>query len=126
MPTRTRAALVAALALVTSVVLAGPASATTTPPGSVMDQQVETMSAGTALLVFAGIPLAVVALVWLLVSAPGWTRNGRPSDTDAWTGDAVVVGAVAPAAAISAGAADAAEAGGAAAGEATGGSSAAW
>lgn len=123
MPTRTRAALVAALALVASAVLAGTASATTTSPGSVMNQQVDNMSTGTALLIFAGIPLCVVALVWLLVSAPGWTRGGRPSDTDAWTGDAVVVGASAPAAALTA---DGAEAGEAAADEATGGSSAAW
>jgi hypothetical protein len=118
MPTRTRAALVAALALVTSAVLASPVSATTTSPGSVMDQQVQAMSPGTALLVFVGIPLTVVALVWLLVSAPGWTRSGRPDDTDAWTGDAVVVGAGASAPAIAADA-DAAD-------EPTGGTSAAW
>lgn len=103
MSTRTRAALVAATALVTSAVLAGPASAATTSPGSVMDQQVQTMSAGTALMVFLGIPLLVVALVWLLVSAPGWTRGGRPGDADAWTGDPVVVGAGAEPTAIESG-----------------------
>ncbi len=124
MPTRTRAALVTVLALASCAVLAGPASAATTTPGSVMDQQVNAMSPGTALLVFLGIPLLVVALVWLLVSAPGWTRDGRPSDSEAWTGEPVVVGASAPAASI-----EAAESGTEAAAEAegtTGGTSASW
>jgi hypothetical protein len=122
MPTRTRAALVTVLALVSCAVLAGPASAATTSPGSVMDQQVDVMTPGTALMIFLGIPLLVVALVWLLVSAPGWTRDGRPSDSEAWTGEPVVVGAAAPAASLEAGASDgAAEDDGA-----TGGTSAAW
>lgn len=96
MLTRTRAALAAALALVLCVLVAAPASATVTGPTSVIDQHPSVMTVGQALLVFAGIPLLVVALVWLLVSAPGWTRDGRPSDADAWTGDAVVVGGSTP------------------------------
>ena len=50
------------------------------------------LSPGTAVLIFAGIPLAVAALIWLLVSAPSWTRKGRTSDSEAFTGDALVVG----------------------------------
>ncbi|MFN8145954.1 MAG: hypothetical protein U0R76_00700 [Candidatus Nanopelagicales bacterium] len=127
MPTRTRAALVAALALVTCGVLAAPASATTSSPGSVMNQDPSVMSPGEALLVFVGIPAVVVALVWLLVSAPGWTRAGRPTDSEAWTGEPVVVGAGASAAAIAAeGGEAAAEVEDADAAGSTGGTSAAW
>jgi hypothetical protein len=59
-------------------------------PGSAHDT---VMTAGQAILVFAGIPLVVAALVYLLVSAPGWTRGGRAGATDAWTGDPLVLGA---------------------------------
>ena len=126
MPTRTRAALAAALALVTCGVLAAPASATTSSPGSVMNQDPSVMSPGEALLIFVGIPAVVVALVWLLVSAPGWTRDGRPTDSEAWTGEPVVVGAGASAAAISSDGGDAADAEDADAAGSTGGTSAAW
>jgi hypothetical protein len=51
------------------------------------------LSPGTAVLIFAGIPLAVAGLIWLLVSAPSWTRKGRTSDSAAFSGDALVVGA---------------------------------
>jgi hypothetical protein len=74
------------------------AAATTAPAlasdnNSVYDQQpTGLMSPGTAILVFAGIPLLVAALVWLLVSAPSWTRKARTSDAAAFSGDALVVG----------------------------------
>jgi hypothetical protein len=122
MSTRSRAALAALLALAASVVLAGPALAadgTTDPP--VMDQSPQVMSAGQAALVFVGIPLLVVGLVWLIVSAPGWTRSGRASDADAWAGDPLVIDASSsadPTPAI-AGADSAAD-------DATGGTSARW
>jgi hypothetical protein len=101
MSTPTRAAGVAGaavLALAAAVVLAVPAGAAT--GGRVSGQQPETMSTAALLLIVLGIPLLVAALVWLLVSAPGWTRDGRASDTDAWTGDPVVVGGTSGAAAL--------------------------
>ncbi len=65
---------------------AGPAAASTgtTAP--------ETMSVGEAVLVFAGIPLALAGLIWLLVAAPGWTRGGRADATSGWTGDPLMLG----------------------------------
>ena len=53
------------------------------------------MTFGQVLLVFGGIPLAVAALIYLLVAAPGWTRSGRVDGSDAWTGDPLVVGGAA-------------------------------
>jgi hypothetical protein len=50
------------------------------------------MTPGQAVLVFGGIPLLVAATIWLLVSAPSWTRKGRTSDAAAFAGDALVVG----------------------------------
>jgi len=50
------------------------------------------MSIGQVLLIFAGIPLLVVALVWLLVAAPGWTRAGRAGAPEGWAGDPVALG----------------------------------
>ena len=92
MTTRTRAALAVLLALGFSSLLVGPAFAadgTQDPP--VMDQSPAVMSTGQAVLVFLGIPLLVVGLVWLIVSAPGWTRSGRVTDADAWSGDPLVI-----------------------------------
>jgi hypothetical protein len=94
MSTRIRAAAAALLALTASVALAVPALAadgTTDPP--VMDQSPQVMSVGQAALVFVGIPLLVVGLVWLIVSAPGWTRSGRAHDAEAWAGDPLVIDA---------------------------------
>ena len=76
---------VATLALLT----ASPAFAT----DSVYDQHpTGLITPGEAVLIFAGIPLLVAALVWLLVSAPSWTRKARTSDAAAFSGDALVVG----------------------------------
>ena len=84
----TRAMIGAAGAAVFSVAMAAPAFAS----GSVTDQNPSgLMSPGTAVLIFAGIPLLTAALIWLLVSAPSWTRKGRTSDTEAFAGDALVV-----------------------------------
>ncbi len=122
MTTRLRAALAALLALAASVGIAGPAFATDAPTDpSVMDQSPTVMSTGQAVLVFVGIPLLVVGLVWLIVSAPGWTRSGRSSDADAWTGDPLVIDA--PSGAESASALTSAEG---AVDEASGGTSARW
>jgi hypothetical protein len=65
---------------------AGPASAASSALADA-----EPMSPGEAILIFGGIPLVVIALVYLLVSAPSWTRSGRSTSVDAWTGDPVVV-----------------------------------
>jgi uncharacterized protein involved in outer membrane biogenesis len=50
------------------------------------------MSTGTALAVFVGIPVAVAAVITLLVVAPGWTRDGRADSSDVWTGDPLQLG----------------------------------
>jgi hypothetical protein len=122
MTTRLRAALAALLALAASVGIAGPAFATDAPVDPpVMDQSPTVMSPGQAVLVFVGIPLLVVGLVWLIVSAPSWTRSGRSSDADAWTGDPLVIDA--PPGAESASALTSAEG---AVDESSGGTSARW
>jgi hypothetical protein len=113
---RTRTALTGGLTLLVLAVGVAPAWAADPMPGSANDTLMPT---GQALLVFLGIPLLVAAIIWLLVLAPGWTRGGRPSSADAWTGDALVVGsgegtAAAPALAPGASA------------EQTGGTSASW
>lgn len=124
MTTRTRAAVAALSALVTSVLLAAPASADSTD-GAVLDQQVQTMTTGEIILIFVGIPVAFALLVWIVVSAPSWTRGGRPDDTEAWTGEAVTVGS-GEATAIEAAEVPAAAAGAAEDAGATGGTSAGW
>ena len=106
--------------------IAGPAWADDADP-SVVGQEPETLSVAQAVLLFAGIPLAVALLVWLLVSAPGWTRGGRPGQADAWTGEPHVVGSAddrAPAAVVAGDGVTEIEAG--AAGDDTGGTSARW
>lgn len=90
---RTRSALIVGTAALVLAAGSGPAWADDPMPGSAHDT---VMSTGEALLVFAGIPLVVAALVYLLVSAPGWTRGGRADATDAWTGDPLVLGGEEP------------------------------
>ncbi|MBI1375913.1 MAG: hypothetical protein GC157_00295 [Frankiales bacterium] len=84
----TRALTVTGVAALVTLALAGPASAAdssnTASDGA--------MSAGQAVLVFGGIPLLVIALIYLLVSAPSWTRSGRTDSGDAWSGTPVVMG----------------------------------
>ena len=83
---------VTAVAGVTALLLAAgtaPAWAADPMPGSANDT---VMSTGQAILVFVGIPILVAAIIWLLVLAPGWTRGGRASSADAWTGDPLVIG----------------------------------
>lgn len=41
----------------------------------------------SALLIYAGIPLAVFCLVFLLVFAPSWTRSGRVGNGTTWGSD---------------------------------------
>lgn len=57
------------------------------------DMPGDPMSVGQAFVLFVLIPLSVMAIVWLLVAAPGWTRGGRASSTDAWTSDPLVLDA---------------------------------
>jgi hypothetical protein len=90
---RTRAALIGGSTALALAVGTGPAWADDPMPGSANDT---VMTTGQALLVFAGIPLVVAALVYLLVSAPGWTRGGRADSTEAWTGEPLVLGAEEP------------------------------
>jgi hypothetical protein len=92
---RSRALLVGGCATLVLAAGAVPAWADAPMPGSANDT---VMSTGQAILVFLGIPAVVVALVYLLVSAPGWTRGGRADATEAWTGEPLVVGADQPAA----------------------------
>ena len=96
----TRSAVALGLAAILLAAGSAPAWAEDPMPGSANDT---VMSTGQAILVFVGIPLVVVAVIYLLVSAPGWTRGGRASSADAWTSDPMVLGpgdAAAPAAAI--------------------------
>jgi hypothetical protein len=124
--TRT-AARVSSVALVGASFLAFAVPAYAADP-SVEGQDPTTMSVGEAVLIFAGIPLTVALLVWLLVSAPGWTRGGRPSAADAWTGEPHVVGeSDTPAEVVSGdGAVSELEAGASAATDDSGGTSARW
>jgi hypothetical protein len=117
--TSARAAAVVLLTVVLGAV-ASPAYAAVRDDG---DQPGDTMSWGTALLLFVGIPVAFSALVWLLVSAPGWTRGGRTDDTDAWTGDPLVLDSSAPASVEAAAEAPALDSGET---DAAGGTSARW
>ena len=126
--TRTaRRATVVALAVTSSALVAVPAYAADPADQSVVTQTVTSMSALDAVLIFVGIPVAFAALVWLLVSAPGWTRGGRPSSADAWTGDPHIVDAAdAPAALVSADTTGAQIEQSAGATEGAGGTSASW
>jgi len=86
---RLRAAVTGGVAVAIVVASAAPAWADDPMPGSGSDT---VMSTGQAILVFVGIPVVVVSLIYLLVSAPGWTRGGRASSADAWTSDPLVLG----------------------------------
>jgi len=85
----TRSAVALGLAAILLAAASAPAWADAPMPGSGNDT---VMSTGQAILVFIGIPLVVVAVIYLLVSAPGWTRGGRASSADAWTSDPMVLG----------------------------------
>ncbi len=74
-----RAAAVVLVAAAMSAV-ASPAFATVRDDG---DQPGDTMGWSTAILLFVGIPATFAAFVWLLASAPGWTRAGRAPGSDA-------------------------------------------
>ena len=77
------------------------------------------MSTGQVILVFVGIPLVVVGIIWLLVLAPGWTRGGRAGLGRGWTSDPLVLGSDDPAGEVPALGPDATH-------EQTGGTSASW
>ena len=70
----TRRASAVVLAVASSVLVAVPALADSTDP-SVVGNDPTTMSVANAVLLFAGIPIALALIIWLLVSAPGWTRR---------------------------------------------------
>jgi hypothetical protein len=115
-----------ALAVVSSVLVAAPAMAADADP-SVVDQTYTPMSVGEAVLIFVGIPVLVALVIWLLVSAPGWTRGGRAGQADAWTGEPHVVGSSddrTPASVVAGDGATELEPG--TAGDDTGGTSARW
>jgi hypothetical protein len=93
--TRARRVLasVGAVAVV-SWVLVPPASAVEpSMPGATTD----VMSIGQAILVFVGIPVAIAAVIYLLVLAPSWTRSGRTDVGDGLTAEPFVLGGDAPA-----------------------------
>jgi hypothetical protein len=120
---RTRAAAVAGVTALATIAASTPAWADAPMPGSANDT---VMTTGQAILVFAGIPLLVVAVVYLLVSAPGWTRSGRG---DAGAGEPLTVGGGAVTTAVggaTAGALEAPAGSADAAPDETGGTSARW
>ncbi len=86
-----RASLVVSGILAAMALTSSPASADTHRDDG--DQPGTLMSASTAVLLFVGIPLLVAATVWLLASAPGWTRGGRvgATGTATFAGDPLVV-----------------------------------
>jgi hypothetical protein len=124
----TRACVVVSASTVVALVSSAPARA----EGIGVDGPAPTvMSPAEVVLVFGVIPLSIIGIIWLLVCAPGWTRNGRPDSVDAWTGDPVVVGNQESShsgldAAPAAGTATALGAGPGAAADAPGGTSARW
>ena len=83
-----RAAAALTLSFGFGTVLTSPAFAVKRDDG---DMPGDPMAVGQAFVLFVLIPLSVMAIVWLLVAAPGWTRGGRASSTDAWTGDPLVL-----------------------------------
>jgi hypothetical protein len=117
---RRRALAVAGVTALSTVLLAAPASAVEpVVPG----EQGDVMSIGQAVLVFAGIPLAIAAVIYLLVLAPSWTRSGRSDLGDGLTTEPFVLGGDGPAdrAALAS-----AEPGADATSDETGGTSASW
>jgi hypothetical protein len=87
--TRTRATAVLAVSVALTAAATVPAWAAEHRDDG--DMPGDTMSWGQAILLFAVIPLAFSALVWLLVSAPGWTRGGRVNAADGWTSAPLVL-----------------------------------
>jgi hypothetical protein len=86
---RRRALAVAGVTALSTVLLAAPASAVEpVAPG----EQSDVMTIGQAVLVFVGIPLAIAAVIYLLVLAPSWTRSGRTDVGDGLTAEPFVLG----------------------------------
>jgi hypothetical protein len=81
-----RRSAAAAVALVGMSAIATPAAALETgeEPGPPLDPLY-------AVLIFGGIPLAVILLVALLVSAPGWTRSGRVGRREEWADEPLFI-----------------------------------
>ena len=117
---RPRVAAVAGGTAMLTTLLAAPAYAIE-PVGP--REQTDVMSIGQAILVFVGIPVAIAAVIYLLVLAPSWTRSGRTDLGDGLTTEPFVLGGDGPAdrAAISA-----AEPAVDATSDQTGGTSASW
>lgn len=75
-------ALVVSTAVPLSLLLASPAFAEHRSDG---DDPGQTLTFGTTLLIFVGIPALVIATVWLLVSAPTLARGPRYRPGRPWT-----------------------------------------
>lgn len=99
---RRRAVAVAGVTALTTALMTALAAVLVAAPASAVEQvtpgeQSDVMSIGQAVLVFAGIPLAVGAVIYLLVLAPSWTRSGRSDLGDGLTTEPFVLGGDAPA-----------------------------
>ncbi len=44
------------------------------------------------MLIVIGIPIAIIAVIALIVLAPGWTRAGRYRPGDSWDHEPVLIG----------------------------------
>lgn len=71
-------------------------------PSLIPEQVYDPLSLLQIVLVYLGIPLLVVLVVVLLVSAPAWTRQGRHRPGLGWDSDPLLVGSGAPSDATSA------------------------
>jgi hypothetical protein len=102
---RTRAAAVVVTSFALTAIAVGPVAAAsrdmTVDDG---EERGTPMSIATAFLLFVVVPLAVAAVVWLLVKAPGWKSSTRMDDLQ---GGGELPSSAADRAVLTAGAADA-------------------
>ncbi|HET8971257.1 MAG TPA: hypothetical protein VFN19_09375 [Candidatus Nanopelagicales bacterium] len=63
------------------------------PPSFIPVEIYDPLSFGEAVLIYLGIPLLIILVVSVLVSAPSWTRQGRHRPGQGWDADPLTLGA---------------------------------